>query len=64
MLKNRYRQMNKSTTVEETVISYAGKTYIDPETTQFMINEIIAQSHNASGDVELKEDSKREDKVI
>ena len=41
-----------------------GKTYVDPETTQIMINEIAAQSCKASGDGELKECSQSEDKEI
>ena len=60
--KKRYTQMKKPTIVEESVTAYVGKTYVDPETTQIMINEIAAQSRKASGEDELKEASQREDK--
>ena len=52
--------MKKPTTVEESVTTYAGKTYVDPETTQIMINEIATQSGKASDDAESNEGLQRE----
>ena len=56
--------MKKSTTVEESVTAYAGKAYVDPETTQIMINEIAAQSRKVSGGDESKEGSQSKDQEV